>query len=78
MPRKKSVSDIYRQYTTIRDENVRRSNDLSDPVARSRTERALAAFTKYVHNMGKNKSMQKRWDREKKFSQRTYMGLANG
>lgn len=77
MPRKKSVSDIYSQYRRILDENVRRSPDLSGETERARTDMALSAFKRYVGNIGKQKSM-RRWDRDKKFSQRAYMGLAAG
>ena len=78
MARKKSVNDIYNQYRRIIDSNVSRSPDLSDPTARSRADKALAAFNKYVGNIGKKKSMQKKWVGDKKFSQSTYMGLSNG
>lgn len=77
MARRKSVHQIYNQYRRILDENVRRSPSLSG-VERNRADRALAAFNTYVGNIGRRASMQKRWNRDKKFSRSTYMGLNAG
>ena len=78
MARKKTVSQLYAQYSRILDENIRRNPTLSGTAGR-RADRALNAFNSYVGNIGRSsRSMQKQWDRNKKFSRSTYMGLNAG
>ena len=77
--RKKSVNQLYSQYRRILDENIRQDPTLTNPRQLNRADRALAAYTRYIKNVGRNSAvMQKKWDVNRPISQRTYMGLSNG
>lgn len=78
--RTKSISDIYSQYRRILDENVRRSVGWEEgSTERRRADRALAAYNKYIENIGREKRRRGiGWNADMQFSQRVYMGLSNG